>query len=89
MFINMINIKWLLLHTNFLHFCYILVHTAQFYGLHFEFVEKETRKHELCLHGNMFAAPGCQLSQLSSLLQDNITKDNKLPAADGAVVDGG
>ena len=87
MFINMINIKWLLLHTNFLHFCYILVHTAQFYGLHFEFVEKETRKQELCLHGNnMF---GWQLSQLSSLLQDNITKDNKLPAADGAVVDGG
>ena len=30
---------------------------------------------------------GCQWSQLSSLLQDNITKDNKqLPAADGGVV---
>ena len=68
-------------------FTFLLHSGAQFYGLHFEFVEKETRKQELCLHGNnMF---GWQLSQLSSLLQDNITKDNKLPAADGAVVDGG
>ena len=58
-------------------FTFLLHSGAQFYGLHFEFMEKETRKHELCLHGNMFAAPGCQLSQLSSLLQDNITKDNQ------------
>ena len=61
-------------------FTFLLHSGAQFYGLYFEFMEKETRKQELCLHGSMFAAPGCQWSRLSSLLQDNITKDNKQAA---------
>ena len=34
-------------------FTFLLHSGAQFYGLHFEFMEKETRKQELCLHGYM------------------------------------
>ena len=80
MFINMINVKWLLLHTNFLHFCYILVHNFMDYILNL-WRKKPGNRNYVCM------VTCCQWSQLSSLLQDNITKDNKqLPAADGGVV---
>ena len=73
MFINMINVKWLLLHTNFLHFCYILVHNFMDYILNL-WRKKPGNRNYVCM------VPCCQWSQLSSLLQDNITKDNKQAA---------
>ena len=85
MFINMINVKWLLLHTNFLHFCYILVHNFMDYILNL-WKKKPGNRDYVCLHGSMAA------SGLSCLLSCRTTSQRitskQLPAADGVVVGG-
>ena len=62
-------------------FTFLLHSGAQFYGLHFEFMEKETRKQELCLRRLAASGLGCLLSCRTT--SQRITSKQQLPAADG------
>ena len=89
MFINMINIKWLWLHTNFLHFCYILVHNFMDYILNLCKKKPGNTNYVCmvtCLRRLAASCPSCLLSCRTT--SQRITS-MQLPAADGAVVDGG